>query len=47
MGKQHYYFQWIEIDLDALTHNIKALRSRLEPRWGAPIFKGAGQVDDI
>ena len=31
MGKQHYYFQWIEIDLDALTHNIKALRSHLEP----------------
>lgn len=29
MGKQHHYFQWIEIDLNALKQNIKALRSHL------------------
>jgi len=29
MGKQCRYFQWIEIDLNVLNHNIKALRSHL------------------
>lgn len=29
MEKQPHYFQWIEIDLDALTYNIKAFRDYL------------------
>ena len=34
MVPQSYYRCWVEVDLDALRHNIAAIRSRLRPETG-------------